>query len=215
MAKDGIPVVLALILFAAIAAMGAFITHAALLRYLVIISLPAIIFSIYFFRDPEREIPQEDGTIVSPADGKVILIEKIKDKDHFGITVHRISIFMSVFSVHVNRIPIDGKVSHFSYQKGKFHQAFRDDAAYENEQTTIVIENDNIKVQFKQIAGIVARRIVCHIREGWNAKKGARFGMIKFGSRVDMLLPEEVVLSVKLNQKVKGGETIIGRFQCR
>jgi len=215
LAKEGIPIILVLILFAAITALGALVTRGILLTYIAVISLPLIIFSIYFFRDPERKIPSDDNTIVSPADGKIILIEKINDKDFFGTTVQRISIFMSVFSVHVNRIPINGRVTYFNYQKGKFHQAFRDEAAYENEQTTLVIENDKIKVQFKQIAGIVARRIVCHIRQGWNVKKGARFGMIKFGSRVDMLVPHEVELDIKLNQKVKGGETILGRYQCR
>jgi phosphatidylserine decarboxylase len=212
LAKDGIPVVLALILFAAIATLGAFVTHEIILKYLVVISLTLVIFSIYFFRDPKRTVPTDDNVIVSPADGKVILIEKINDKDFFGTTVLRISIFMSVFNVHVNRIPIDGRITYFNYQKGKFHQAFRDQAAYENEQTTLVIENNRIKVQLKQIAGIVARRIVCHIREGWKVKQGERFGMIKFGSRVDMLLPLEVELNIKLNQKVKGGETILGRF---
>lgn len=212
MAKEGIPVIMALVLFAAIITLGSFITGGIILKLLAIVSLPLILFSIYFFRDPERIIPSANNIIVSPADGKVILIEEINDKEFFGTTVQRISIFMSIFSVHVNRIPIDGKVTYFIYEKGKFHQAFRDEAAYENEQTTLVIENDRIKLLMKQIAGIVARRIVCHIREGWKVKQGERFGMIKFGSRVDLLLPKEVKLDIKLNQKVRGGETILGRY---
>lgn len=212
MAKEGIPIILALILLAIIAAVGATVTHGNLLKFLVLISWLLILFSIYFFRDPERKIPSGDNVIVSPADGKVVLIEHIRDNDFFNTDVQKISIFMSVFNVHVNRIPINGRVSYFNYQKGKFHPAYKEDASYENEHTTIVIENEKIKVLFKQIAGVMARRIVCHIREGWRVKQGERFGMIKFGSRIDILLPMNIELNIKLKQKVKAGETIIGRY---
>ena len=212
LSKEGIPVILSLVLFAAIISIGALITHGIILKVLTVLSLFLVLFSIYFFRDPEREIPPGENLIVSPADGKVILIEQIPEEDVFKTTVQKVSIFMSVFDVHVNRIPIDGRVTYFNYQKGKFHQAFKDDASYENERTIIVVENDKIKLLFVQIAGILARRIVCRIREGWNVKQGDRFGMIKFGSRVDMLLPMEVKLNIKLNQKVKAGATIIGHY---
>ena len=212
LSKEGIPVILSLVLFAAIISIGALVTHGIILKVLTVLSLFLVLFSIYFFRDPEREIPPGENLIVSPADGKVILIEQIPEEDVFKTTVQKVSIFMSVFDVHVNRIPIDGRVTYFNYQKGKFHQAFKDDASYENERTIIVVENDEIKLLFVQIAGILAKRIVCRIREGWNVKQGDRFGMIKFGSRVDMLLPMEVKLNIKLNQKVKAGATIIGHY---
>ena len=212
MAKEGIPVILALLLFSIVIIIGAIVTHSNFLKILVLMSWLLIVFSIYFFRDPKRNIPNEDNLIVSPADGKVILIEEIQEQQFFRTSIQKISIFMSVLDVHVNRIPINGQVTYFNYQKGKFHPAYKEDASYENEQTTIVIENDKIKVLFKQIAGIFARRIVCQIREGRRVKQGERFGMIKFGSRVDILLPMEIKLNVKLKQKVRAGETIIGRY---
>jgi len=212
LAKEGIPVILALLLFSIVIIIGAIVTHSNFLKILVLMSWLLIVFSIYFFRDPKRNIPNEDNLIVSPADGKVILIEEIQEQQFFRTSIQKISIFMSVLDVHVNRIPINGQVTYFNYQKGKFHPAYKKDASYENEQTTIVIENDKIKVLFKQIAGIFARRIVCQIREGRRVKQGERFGMIKFGSRVDILLPMEIKLNVKLKQKVRAGETIIGRY---
>lgn len=212
MSKEGIPVILSFILLAAIISIGALVTHGIVLKVVSVLSIFLVLFSIYFFRDPEREIPTGENLIVSPADGKVILIEQIEESDIFKTTVQKVSIFMSVFDVHVNRIPIDGKVTHFNYQKGKFHPAFKEDASYENERTIIVIENNKIKLLFLQIAGILARRIVCRIRAGSKVTQGDRFGMIKFGSRVDMLLPMEVKLDVKLYQKVKAGTTIIGHY---
>ena len=213
MSKDGIPVILSLVLFATIVFLGALVTKGIVLKVLTVLGIFFILFSIYFFRDPERQIPAGKNLIVSPADGKVILIEQIQENEILKTTVQKVSIFMSVFDVHVNRIPIDGNVTYFNYQKGKFHQAFKDDASYENERTIIVIENEKIKLLFMQIAGILARRIVCRIREGFNVKQGDRFGMIKFGSRVDVLLPMGVKLNIKLNQKVKAGTTIIGHYK--
>jgi phosphatidylserine decarboxylase len=212
LSKEGNPVILAVVLFSVIFLVGALVTQGIILKLLTVTSWLLILFSIYFFRDPDREIPTGKSLIVSPADGKIILIEQIEEQEFFKARVQKVSIFMSVFDVHVNRIPIDGRVSYFNYQKGKFHQAYKDSASYENERTIIVVENDKIKVLFIQIAGILARRIVCRIREGWKVKQGDRFGMIKFGSRVDILLPVEVKLNIKLNQKVTGGETIIGQY---
>jgi phosphatidylserine decarboxylase len=212
LSKEGIPVILAVVLFSVIFLVGALVNQGIILKLLTVTSWLLILFSIYFFRDPDREIPTGKSLIVSPADGKIILIEQSEEQEFFKARVQKVSIFMSVFDVHVNRIPIDGRVSYFNYQKGKFHQAYKDSASYENERTIIVVENDKIKVLFIQIAGILARRIVCRIREGWKVKQGDRFGMIKFGSRVDILLPVEVKLNIKLNQKVTGGETIIGQY---
>lgn len=212
MAKAGIPYVLALLLLSVILIIGARFTEGLVLPILVVITWLMMLFLIYFFRDPNRTTPDQENAIISPADGKIILIEETMDNSFFNEKIRKVSIFMSVFSVHVNRIPIDGKVVYFEYKKGKFYPAYKDEAAFENEQTTIGIENKNITVLFKQIAGIMARRIVCNVREGMEVKKGARFGMIKFGSRVDLFLPLNVQLNIELHQQVKAGETIIGIY---
>jgi phosphatidylserine decarboxylase len=212
LAKEGIPVILAMILFSVIFTIGAVVNQSIILKVIVLISWLLVLFSVYFFRDPDRKIPKGDNLITSPADGKVIVIEEIPETEFFKSNVWKISIFMSVFDAHINRIPIDGQVTYFNYQKGKFLQAYKDAASYENEQTTILIENNKFKLLFKQIAGILARRIVCYIREGWHVRQGDRFGMIKFGSRVDIFLPIETRLNIKLNQKVIAGATIIGYY---
>lgn len=212
MAKEGIPIILVIVLFSIIITIGAMLTHGLALQLMAVIGWLLVSFAIYFFRDPERETPSQENIIVSPADGKVIVIEPMQENEFFKSSVQKVSIFMSVFDVHVNRIPIDGRVTYFNYQKGKFLQAYKEEASYENEQTIILIENEKMKVLFKQIAGILARRIVCHLREGWQVKQGERFGLIKFGSRVDIFLPSEVKLDIKLKQQVTAGKTIIGHF---
>lgn len=212
MAKEGIPVVLALLLLSIILIIGARLTEGIVLPILTVITWLLLLFAIYFFRDPNRKTPDEANAIISPADGKVIVIDEVFENDFFKAKVRKVSIFMSVYSVHVNRIPIDGNVVHFDYKKGKFYPAYKDEAAFQNEQTTIGIENENIKILFKQIAGIMARRIVCNVREGMKVRKGERFGMIKFGSRVDLFLPLHVQLKVELQQNVTAGETIIGLY---
>ncbi len=172
------------------------------------------IFNLFFFRDPERRIPDDPQAIVSPADGKVVQIVREREDSFFGAEVVRVSIFLSVFNVHVNRIPISGKVVYFRYIPGKFLAAFREKASLENEQTAIGIEDARgRRVLFKQIAGIIARRIVCEVREGSVVTRGERMGMIRYGSRVDIFfLPDQVELRVEVGDKVKGGESIIGVF---
>ena len=170
------------------------------------------LFIVYFFRDPERVTPIGDNLILSAADGKVITIKPIDRIEFIGKEGTLVSIFMSVFDVHVNRIPISGSVSYVKYNKGKFLPAFRDKASLENEQMEIGLETTYGKIVMKQIAGIIARRIVCKIKPGDPITTGARFGMIKFGSRVDLYLPGNVEIKVKPDQKVKAGETIIGVF---
>lgn len=173
------------------------------------------VFNLYFFRDPERHIPADPNAILSPADGKIIQIIEVEEKDFFKSKVTRVSIFLSVFNVHINRVPISGKVDFFRYRPGSFLPAFKEKASMENEQTAIGIVNSNgKKVMFSQIAGIIARRIVCILREGHRAKAGERMGMIRFGSRVDVyFLNDSVELRVKVGDAVKGGESIIGVFK--
>ena len=172
---------------------------------------PAVIFLIlssfiaFFFRDPERKIPEDPSAVVSPADGKVIEILAQADK-----TI-RISIFLSIFNVHINRAPVDGVVESTQYTPGKFKAAFDPNASAENERNVLVIDHGSYKIKLTQIAGLLARRIVCWKKAGDLVYKGERIGLIKFGSRVDLFLPENVIPSVKLGDRVKGGSIIIGR----
>ena len=157
-------------------------------------------FTIFFFRDPEREIGKN---IVSPADGKVIKIEKIKDSD-VGDSI-KVSIFMSVFDVHVNRMPMDGKILKIERVEGKFFPAYSEESE-KNEKNIILAETKIGKIKIIQIAGIFARRIVCYAKEGKNIAKGERIGMIKFGSRVDLILPKDKVrLRIRVNDKLRAG----------
>ncbi len=169
-------------------------------------------FTLNFFRDPERISPGGDNVVLSPADGKVISIKKVSENEFFKGEALQISIFMSPLDVHVNRIPVSGKVSHLRYVPGRFFAAFEDKASEKNEQTIIGLENNQGKVLFKQIAGFVARRIVCNLQVGDSVSAGERFGMIKFGSRVDVFLPPSSSPKVALDQKAVAGETILAEF---
>ncbi len=164
-------------------------------------------FFLWFFRDPERRIPSGDGLIVSPADGKVEGAEWIETTSGSRF---RVSIFLSVFDVHVNRVPISGKVTRVEYREGEFLNAMNPESAVMNEQAMIVIDDGRSIVSFKQIAGLLARRIVCDLKTGDLVLRGQRMGLIKFGSRVDVLMPADVELRVKPGDRVKGGSSILG-----
>jgi phosphatidylserine decarboxylase len=161
------------------------------------------VFTIYFFRDPERVFPEGDDLFVSPADGRVLRIIRVPE----GI---RVDVFMSVFNVHVNRIPCSGRVERITYYPGRFFSAFRDKASDENERLVIEIAHGEKRVIVKQIAGLIARRIVCHLKEGDVVHTGERFGMIKFGSRVDLTLPADTQIKVRVGDRVKAGQTVMG-----
>ena len=162
------------------------------------------LFCLWFFRDPERDIPR-GPVAVSPADGKVVLIRQEAD----GRT--RVAIFLNVFDVHVNRTPISGKIKKIAYRHGKFLVASHDEASLENEQNTLVVEGDGASLEFSQIAGLIARRIVCYKKLGDEVKAGERIGLIKFGSRVDILFGPEWKLEVQTGQRVAAGSSIIAR----
>jgi phosphatidylserine decarboxylase len=212
MSREGIGTILGVLLFTAVLIVGAILTPQLHLTILAIIFGALTLLVLYFFRDPERSIPDDANLVLSPADGKVIEIVDENEGEYLQMAAKRVSIFLSVFDVHVNRIPISGTVGHFRYQRGSFVQAYKKEASDVNEQTIIGIETGNRKILFKQIAGILARRIVCDVRQGHAVKSGERFGIIKFGSRVDIFLPKNCEVKVQLNQKVKGGESIIGEF---
>jgi phosphatidylserine decarboxylase len=163
-------------------------------------------FFLWFFRDPERTIPMESGLIVSPGDGRVTETAVINTPQG---PRQRISIFLSVFNVHVNRSPIAGVLTSVRYQKGQYLNAMNPASADQNEQNIATVRGEGIEVTFKQIAGLLARRIVFNLREGDTVERGQRVGLIKFGSRVDVLLPAEAEVRVKVGQRVKGGASVL------
>lgn len=167
-------------------------------------------FMAYFFRDPQRIAPTDAGLVVSPADGRVTRIEKADTADAKSATI--VSIFLSPFDVHINRAPIAGEVVEVKYREGRFMIATRDEASLVNEQNSLTIRGERITVTCTQIAGVLARRIVCWKRAGDRLTLGERFGLIKFGSRTDLLMPGEVEVLVKVGERVRGGISIIGRI---
>ena len=198
MAKDAFPFLIPLLILTGL--FGAYGSKAAGIVFLIL-----SLFIAFFFRDPERKIPDDPSVVVSPADGKVVEILQLAD----GTT--RISIFLSIFNVHINRAPVDGIIESTQYSPGKFKPAFDFSASAENEQNVLVIDHGSYKIRVSQIAGILARRIVCWKKAGESVQKGERFGLIKFGSRVDLTLPVNVIPSVKMGDRVKGGSTVMGR----
>lgn len=169
------------------------------------------VFVCWFFRDPDREIPEDEKSLVSPADGRVIIVENLEKCEYFSNPCIKISIFMNVFNVHVNRVPFDGKVQKVLYFPGKFINASFDKASTQNERNALIIQtDDNKKFAVVQIAGLVARRIVNCVKEGESLKKGDRYGMIRFGSRLDLYLPAGFDPVVTVGQKTEAGSTVIG-----
>ncbi|MDI6726834.1 MAG: phosphatidylserine decarboxylase family protein [Smithellaceae bacterium] len=169
------------------------------------------IFVVAFFRNPQREIPRDEGSVVSPADGKIIKIDNVTESGLIKGDFRMISIFMNVFNVHVNRIPCAGNIWTIDYKEGKFLRADLDKASIHNERNYLVMRTSrNEEIMFVQIAGLIARRIVCWVKTGMAVKKGERFGLIRFGSRVDIYLPHGIDIQVELGQKVRAGETVLG-----
>jgi phosphatidylserine decarboxylase len=187
-----------------------------LLRLEILATLVGLLclFIIYFFRDPARQCRVSDKTILSPADGTVLGIHHLEDdRNPLGEPAVKISVFMSLFNVHVNRIPIMGKISEIVYSPGKFFSAYLDKASESNENNLISLQTgDGHKVIFVQIAGLIARRIACWIKEGDHVEAGQRFGMIRFGSRLDVFVPKDTQITVQPRHKVKAGETILGNL---
>lgn len=183
------------------------------------IPIALLAFTVSFFRDPERAVPAEPGVLVAPADGRIVEISHVNESQFIGGPALRIGIFLSVFDVHVNRAPCDGVVKTLSYRKGRFRNALVPASSEENESNSIGIEtaeSSGKRVVVRQIAGAVARRIVCDCREGQSVQRGQRIGMIKFGSRTELYVPADApfVPVVDVGQRVKGGSTILGRFEC-
>jgi phosphatidylserine decarboxylase len=171
------------------------------------------LFVISFFRDPERSIPPGEKAVLSPADGRIIKVEPCWEECLLKGPTLKVSIFMSLFNVHVNRIPLTGRVIDISYQAGKFIRANLDKASTMNEQNALLMETpEGTRLLFVQIAGLIARRIVCWVKKGDAVERGCRFGMIRFGSRLDIYLPRDAQLQVRVGQKALAGQTILGHL---
>ena len=183
--------------------------------WVAVLPLAITLFMAFFFRNPERTIPEDKGVFVSPADGKVILIKDVYEKDYLKADSKKISIFMSLLDVHVNRAPCDGNASVINHSPGKFLVAHKNAASIENENTVMVLEGKDGKILVRQVAGLVARRIVCKMKAGDVLRRGERYGMIKFGSRLDVYLPKETEIQIKVGDKVKAGETVLGVLRQR
>ena len=170
------------------------------------------LFMFYFFRDPERVPPTGDNIFVSPADGKIIRIKESGEDGYLKGNATEISIFMSPLNVHVNRAPCDGMVEYVRHAPGKFLSAFKDEASLKNENIALGLDTSHGRILVRQVAGFVARRAVCRVKPGDVLKKGERYGMIKFSSRLDVYLPKNTSIKVKLGDKVKAGETVLGEI---
>ncbi|MGE3800533.1 MAG: phosphatidylserine decarboxylase family protein [Candidatus Kapaibacterium sp.] len=213
--RYGLDVLVVTLLIALGLIIGGLLIELPVVRWgMVTLGLLLSAFTLYFFRDPERTLPSEaDGrTVISPADGKVFLIHDVEDTEYHKGPAKLVAIFLSPLDVHVNRNPISGEVDHMVYHKGEFVPAFKDKSSEVNERTHIGIRGEHFRLMMKQIAGAVARRIVCPLQVGDPVKVGERFGMIKFGSRTDLILPPEMEILVKPGDRVVGGVTIISRM---
>jgi phosphatidylserine decarboxylase len=214
--REGWPTIIVTIVFIAIIN---FLTHYFLRDIIMvkwctyIISAFLLITVLQFFRNPKRPISIHDNHIIAPADGKVVVIEEVTDAEYFHDKRLQVSIFMSPVNVHVNRFPIAGIVKYVKYHAGLYLVAWHPKSSTDNERTTVVVQHPNGQsVLFRQIAGALARRIVYYCKEGEKAEQGQEFGFIKFGSRVDLLLPVNVKVKVNLEEKVVGGKTVIAEF---
>ena len=169
----------------------------------------------YFFRDPERSGPRGERVVIAPADGKVVLIQEVDEPAFMGGPTKRVSIFMNVFNVHVNRYPVSGTVRYVKYNAGKFLNAAVEKSSLENEQMSVGIETPGGRVLVRQIAGLIARRIVTYSKEGERVEQAQRMGLIRFGSRVDVFLPPEAIIRVKVGDITIAGTTVIAELPAR
>ena len=179
---------------------------------IIFLSIVFLIIILQFFRNPSVSIDKNENHVISPADGKVVVIEEVDEPEFFNQKRLQVSVFMSPFNVHVNRNPIGGIVKYFKYHQGLYLVAWHPKSSTENERTTTVIEGKRATIPFRQIAGALAKRIVWYVKEGQPVEQGGEMGFIKFGSRVDIFLPLDAKVKVELNQKVKGGKTVIAEI---
>src|SRR5688572_23692177 len=179
----------------------------------ILVSIIFYLLILQFFRNPIFSITKNSKHVLAPADGKVVVIEETIETEYFKEKRKQISIFMSPFNVHVNRMPVEGSISYYKYHPGKYLVAWHPKSSTENERTTVVAKmNNGTEVLFRQIAGALARRIKCYVQQGQKLEQGQEFGFIKFGSRVDIFLPLDAVINVKIDDVTKGGKTVIAQL---
>lgn len=211
-AREGYPFIAYSVGLTALLSLSAWKLHSLVLAIPAGILFLLALFVVSFFRNPERTPPGDSNSVVAPADGTVIVVERVAETP-LGVEALKISIFMSVFNVHVNRAPLDGKVVDICYHPGRFLDARDGRASSENERNSVVLETAaGVKIAFVQIAGLIARRIICYPRVGDMLIRGTRYGLIRFGSRVDVYLPVGVQPLVKLGDVTTAGETVLGRL---
>ena len=213
-AREGYALMIGALIIGGLLAWGAVYVGGAISVVLWTLAAFAVLFTFYFFRDPTRHPPENaDNLLLSPADGKVILLEEVDDPIYHKARVRKLSIFLSPLNVHVNRIPAEGVIEFEQYIPGDYLVAWHEKASELNERSEIgMMHTSGSKILFKQIAGAIARRIVYHIKVGDVVAAGDRFGIVKFGSRMDVLVPLDVEILVSIGDKVTGGESILGRF---
>lgn len=211
-AREGYPFIAFSVGLSILLAFSAWVLGSCVLSIPAVVSFILALFVLYFFRNPERSPPADSAAVVSPADGTVVVVEQVHETP-LGVPALKISIFMSVFNVHVNRVPSDGTVVDQFYHRGKFFDARDGRASCENERNGILLElAGGRRIAFVQIAGLIARRIVSYARMGDRLKRGERYGMILFGSRLDVYLPNDVEPLVKLGDVTVAGETVLGKI---
>jgi phosphatidylserine decarboxylase len=211
-AREGYPFIAYSVGLTALLGLSALKLQSLVLAAPALISLLLTLFVVSFFRNPERTPPGDENSVVAPADGTVIVVERVAETP-LGVEALKISIFMSVFNVHVNRSPLDGTVVDITYHPGRFLDARDGRASSENERNSVVLQTaGGVKIAFVQIAGLIARRIICYPKVGDSLIRGTRYGLIRFGSRVDVYLPVDVEPLVKLGDTTTAGETLLGRL---
>ncbi len=209
--KDGTSVIITVLIVSAVIAAIGYLLHHWTSNIFYVVAFVLAVFTLFFFRDPERSIPAGENLLIAPADGKIIDIKKVQEDKYLHSEATQISIFLSLTNVHVNRIPANGKIEYLEYYPGEYLVAWHEKASELNERAEFgILHPGGTKIFFRQITGYVARRIVYHIDVGDTVKAGHRFGMMKFGSRMDILVPSNVSIKVKKGQKTIGGETIMG-----
>ena len=212
--REGTGTISVVLIFSLIVGFGAsFLPD--LLAYFIYAVLAVLLgLTVYFFRDPDRETPDDESLIISPADGKVVLIQEVEESEYMKEKATQVSIFLSPLNVHVNRIPFSGDVEYVKYSPGQYLMAWEDHASELNERAHFGVKHvSGTKMLFKQITGFLARRIVYYLNEGDTVKAGERFGIMKFGSRMDLILPKNVDIKVKKGDKTVAGESIIGKIR--
>ncbi len=212
-AREGFPFIGAAVVLAAAAWVLAAARHGWPLWGLAVLLTLIALWVAYFFRDPERRGPRGDALVVAPADGRVVHVTEVDEPSFMAGRALRVSIFMNVFNVHVNRYPVNGTVAYVHYNPGKFLNAAVEKASLENEQMSVGLERGGTRVLMRQIAGLVARRIVTYSKVGDAARQGERMGLIRFGSRVDVFLPTHATVTVRVGQRTAAGMTVIAELR--